>query len=179
MKKIQFSCQLKRFPKKFHLQVSRSTVRQHCSPLSAVQPNALYDTLLIDLLQTCVAVHFVAEEIGPVPAVIADAWGIAWRERIKESSCPVPLHFEISSASKTCELTLVGLFHRDAANLRFVREAVITASPDALALEARSTFLPSYSHLSEFLPDGLVEKLYAVPLDNLQVCGGDHHKAAM
>ncbi|KXZ41376.1 hypothetical protein GPECTOR_513g485 [Gonium pectorale] len=64
----------------------------------------------------------------------------------------------------TCEVFLIGVFHRDAANLRFVAEAVHLTSPDVIAVEARPSFLPAYRSLSAALPKPLLRKMTAETL---------------
>ncbi|KAG2497681.1 hypothetical protein HYH03_004418 [Edaphochlamys debaryana] len=67
-----------------------------------------------------------------------------------------------------CELTLVGLFHRDPTNLRFVCDAINLSSPDAIALEARQSFLPAYGRLGGAVAEDLLGRLMEAPLRDLQ-----------
>jgi hypothetical protein len=126
---------------------------------------------LLDVLHDCVAAHDLVDEVGPVPKVIAGAWGLAWTARFQELNDTISLSCgtSVQTQSSKCELTLVGIFHRDAVNLRFVRAAADASNPEAVAVEARATYLDSYLHLAESLPDELLTKLVEVPGHNLQV----------
>ncbi|GIM06621.1 hypothetical protein Vretimale_10887 [Volvox reticuliferus] len=124
----------------------------------------------ISILQQCILAHFTTDGVERTPKVVADAWGRAWTERLQEICEPVPLLFQdpCSKLHASCDVTLVGVFHRDAANLRIVRNAISTAGPDAVVLEARPSFLTSYVHLTESLPEDLVMKMFDLPLHDLQ-----------
>ncbi|GFR40433.1 hypothetical protein Agub_g1007, partial [Astrephomene gubernaculifera] len=144
--------------------VPATPVRLLPATRASVATAAYADTVLED----CVDAHFSVEELGHVPQGVSKAWGAAWDERLKESRGAVTLRISEKEGSPTCELILVGIFHRDAANLRFIREAIETAEPDAVALEARHSFLPTYRHLLDAVPEDLLLKLLNCPLHDLQ-----------
>ncbi|GLC38985.1 hypothetical protein PLESTB_001781300 [Pleodorina starrii] len=125
---------------------------------------------LEEILQECITAHFLTEELGPVPHVVSESWGHACKARLQEAHRPVTLQYLDNSSGRfeDCQVTLVGVFHRDAVNLRIVRDAIDAAAPDALALEARPSFLSSCAHLAAPLPDDLTQKLFETPLQGLQ-----------
>ncbi|GIL56445.1 hypothetical protein Vafri_11801 [Volvox africanus] len=144
-----------------------SRARKLCQAAQQHQDNLIST----NILEQCILAHFATDGLERTPEVVADAWGRAWTERLQELSDPVPLSFPdpYSNSHASCDVTLVGVFHRDAANLRVVRDAVSAAGgPDAVALEARPSFLPSYLHLAESLPEDLVMKMFDLPLHDLQ-----------
>ncbi|KAG2436680.1 hypothetical protein HXX76_006208 [Chlamydomonas incerta] len=114
------------------------------------------------VLQECAYVHEAVSSVGPVPQAVSACWSDAWALRVEEASAQ-PLALQLDD-SELCEVVLVGVNHRDPANLAFILEVAQATQPDALALEARGSFLDTYRQLTAALPPQLLERVAWMPL---------------